>query len=290
MVEEERQNKSSSTDIQRRTNKSRDRLSLARKILTLLFNYDIRRPEQEEVQYIKLCDLFADFFPDAENPLEMLLDINNMTVFNNIAQALFHMNSYNPRTENWLQLIDIQYNVSVENNAQDPISIEDASTFQDLIRTHYRDINLRITNAGKAYLYFVVYHFEFFSCRTISNQESKLPPLLCMIPTAEQIENSDIQNLPCISIIESVKKEAISSISKINRDNNSIGFLKDGNLISHSQRIVNSHQGYLNNFVQCIESLYSTESEQSSKVDELIDTITRIRDQYKIDFIDIEGE
>lgn len=304
MVEEEKQNKKSSTSIQSRRINSRGRLSLARKILTLLYNYDIGRPQQEDIQYMRLCELLSQLYPNIDNPLEMLLDVNNETVFKNIAQILFHMNYYNPREENWLQFIDIQYNVSIEKDLEGRISIKNTTDLQNLIRTHYHDINLRITNAGKAYLHFVIYHFEFFSCRATYDQSNITPPLLCMVPTIEQIKNSDIQNLPCISIIERIKEQALSCISIINQDENPITFLSNGNSISHSQRIVNSHRGYLDNFVACIKSLYAEELKRESEIREpeseemehengvtdLINEITRIRSEYRANYICTEGE
>ncbi len=254
IVQEDKNSKKNNTVTGNSSTNSKKRLGFARKILTLLYTYDTTRVQRENTKYMKLSDLFNGLFPNAENPLKMLFDINNSSTLNNIVQILFYMNYYNPKEKNWLQFIDIQLDIG--DNISETLAIDDYIKLKKLILNNYDKINIRITNAGKAYMYFVVYHFEYFACRSIDEKGSELPPLLCTIPTVEEIDNLPTENIFCISIIKKVQTAALLCISKMNEDENALDFYNDGMYISHSQRIVNSHRGYLDNFIDCIKHKY----------------------------------
>lgn len=285
MVQEIKPKNSNVETVKRKWAYSRSRLGFARKILTILHNYDSLYHQERGTSYMTLDDLLKELFPAAQNPLAMLFDKNNRNILNNIVQIMFYMNYYSPREQNWLQFIDIQYDIADTSNPLYTISIDDSSELVNLIRENHSNINIRITNAGKAYLYFVVYHFEYFACRNISIQGNDIPPLLYTIPTLEEIEASNPENLTCIKIIKKVQNDALKCINKMSKDNNVIYFIKDGKKRLHSQRIINSHRGYLDNFVQCLRAFYSEELKQgnkySQKINDIIDVIIRIRNNYK---------
>lgn len=289
MVQEEKREASNSQVEKSRMIHSRNRLGFARKILTLLLNYDNLCQPEKVPSYMKLSELFKQLFPSAENPLTMLFDDNNKEVLDNVVQILFYMNYYSPRKKNWLQFIDIQYDISGVYSVLDRISIDDSSKLMELLRENLQNINIRITNAGKAYLYFVVYHFEYFACRNINAREDSLHPLLYTIPTLEEIKMSKPEDLDCIYIMQNVQRDALSCIEKMKADENIIYLIADGKQKVHSERIINSHRGYLDNFIQCIKSFYEEEmgvgDEQSEKINDLINAIIRIRDGYNVPVI-----
>lgn len=284
MVQEEKEKGSRKVE-ERRINSSRNRLGFARKILTILFNYDCTH--RRAPYYMKLSDLIIQLFPDNDNPLTMLFDNNNRDILDNVVQILFYMNYYSPKERNWLQFVDIQYDIDDINEASNSVVIDSNFKLMKLICENYDDINLRITNAGKAYLYFVVYHFEYFACRNISSNGYNMPPLLDAIPTIDEINKYIPENLACIRIIKNVQKDALSCIERMNQDGNIIYFINNGRRILHSQRIINSHIGYLDNFVQCIKCFYAEElkqkNDQSKKIMDIIDIIISIRDNYRLD-------
>ena len=55
--------------------------------------------------------------------------------------------------------------------------------------------------------------------------------------------------------------------------------------ITHAQRIVNSHRGYLDNFVECLFEIYDNDIKNDTEFRDaflgLIKKINKIRDEYK---------
>lgn len=256
-------------------------LGYARKILTILYNYRI----QNNDNYMNFADIISELFINSED----YFDKNNYDRRNVIAEVLYYLNYYDGRKDNWLQFIDIQYNVSQNAN----IIIKDHSELRNLIDKKNKDISIRITSAGIAYLYFVVYTFEFFSCKSVKGQlkmekfgDKDIPPIFCVIPSAEDIKNSAIKDLACIKILDIVSTEAQNCINEMNGDPNSIPFQQkcDDEPIQHSQRIINSHTGFIGNYIYCLRSIYHNEVEKdkdmSKKLDELIAYIESIRCLY----------
>ncbi len=257
----------------------------ARKILTILHE---RTVKSNEKSYVPLKDLIVELFPNTHSAVKKFLDGNNSVNLDRIAKVLYYMNYYDGRNSNWLQFIDIQY----ANMDKSTVNIDSPKELKTLIKNNFEDINIKITNAGKAYLFFVVYYFEYFSCKSIGFAvhkelfgEKDMPPLLCTIPSLEEIEKNKADDLTCIKILRVVSHEALTCISNMDNDvnNKKILFRYKCNSIKleHKERIINSHIGYIDNFINCIEHLYRKEGQLPEKVFALIKEIVSIREEYK---------
>lgn len=246
--------------IVQKNNKESTSLGYARKILSILYEFSLGN----ENAYMPFEKIVEGLFPKTNDALSRYFDINNEEKRLLIAQVLFYMNYYDTRSENWLQFIDIQYNLSDLNR----IRINDHKELSKLIDDNYGDISIRITKAGIAYLYFVVYSFEYFSCKSIYAEkkmnefgEDDLPPLLCVIPKKEEIKKLYCNDLNCMRILKIVSNEAFSCINIMNNDANSIGFRKDRReeFKEHKNRIINSHVGFIGNYIYVMKDIYKKE-------------------------------
>lgn len=260
-------------------------LGYARKILSILYDYKL----QNEDGYMDFADIIRSLYRHVRNAENQYFNVNNNTKRLTIARILFYMNYYDTRSDNWLQFIDIQYNIPQAGRFR----VQGYEELKNLIDNHYRDIRVKITSAGEAYLYYVVYSFEYFSCKSIYSERKNrefggddVPPLLCTIPSAEDIRDKNVENLTCIKALKAISSEAISCIKKMNEDPNSIPFrysLAD-NFISHKTRIINSHTGYLSNFMHCLREIYAQEirssEEFATKFQEMTNAIEIIINKY----------
>lgn len=267
-------------------------LGCARKILSILYDHYINSQNNADSRYMSLIDLISNLYSEVRDPIKLLFDKMNEKRLDLVSKVLFHMNYYDGRKDNWLQLIDIQYNL----NDNKKIIISDSNQLKNYIKKNPENIKVRITHAGMAYLYFVVYHFEFFSCKS-TDWHSKpdvikkdTPPLLCVIPLEKEIMEKELSSLQCIKIINLVLEDSLECISEQNNTQNPIPFhyKPEDPYITHQQRIVNSHRGYLDNFIECIKLLYKAKAENDKKFDEklkeLISEITAIRNKYKVEY------
>ena len=226
--------------------------------------------------------MISEMYPNNSNEKRLFNSCNEKTL-DTIAQVLYYMNYYDGRKQNWLQLIDIQYNMQNINR----VTIDSYQTLKEYILNNSKNINIRITNAGCAYLYFVVYYFEFFSCKTsYSKTKIDLYPLLCTIPSVEEIVSQDIENLHCIKILRRVLADSKECISILNADENPILFRPNihSKFITHQERIINSHHGFINNFKDCLNRIYFDECENNEKFklrfDSLVSIINNIKTEY----------
>lgn len=244
-------------------------LNYARKVLTILYEHKLDYDDG----YMKFDDIIIKVSNNECDAVDKFFIKGNRQQRKNISKVLFYMNYYDGRAENWLQFIDIQYNLQ-----QSLTRIKTYEELQILLEEHHDDINIRITSAGVAYLYFVVYSFEFFSCKSFRNaprdcisNDGNIPPLLCTIPSKEDILNKETEQILCVKIIDFISKEAVNCIKKIKTEKENgkktIPFRKNAaeRYIEHSNRIINSHVGYIDNFIQCIKSLYRIELENDGK-------------------------
>lgn len=259
-----------------------ENVGYARKILTILYDFKLENDDS----YMPLEDLIVLLFPN--KIIDDFFDSNNKEKRKQISSVLYAMNYYDNRKGNWLQFIDIQYNIE---DAYDRISTQ--RKFENLIDRNHANINIRITEAGIAYLYFVVYSFEYFSCKSKNSPLKKkifgtgdMPPLLSIIPSVDEIKSNDLNNSICITIIDSVASEAISCIKKMESDNNVIPFRKNkkDNFILHKNRIINSHIGFIDNYIWCLREIYKDKTEQDSNfelnLNNLVEKIESIRNRY----------
>lgn len=265
----------------------------ARKILTTLYEFYLPNSNRVDLTYMELDKLISKLYISDGDPMGRLLDDANSEKLDMISQVLFYMNYYDGRHDNWLQFIDIQYNHTGNQN----IIMKDHTTLKEYIRNNPKSIKIRITNAGIAYMYYVVSSFEFFSCKSITKKHHSanfgkidIPPLLCSIPTEDEIRNSDISALTCIKTITVVLKEALQCIEGLNNSTNPVPFRlkQNGSPKSHQERIVNAHRGFIDNFTECLEHLYRKQcmedTEFERKFKDLRREIEKLRNQYVVDY------
>ena len=265
----------------------------ARKILTILYEHYLLNPNTVDLTYMELDKLISKLYISDGDTMDRLLDGANSEKLDMVAQVLFYMNYYDGRHDNWLQFIDIQYNHTGDKN----IIMKDYTTLKEYIRNNYRSIKIRITNAGTAYMYYVVSSFEFFACKSITKKHHAthfgkidIPPLLCSMPTESEIRNGNISTLTCIKSITVVMKEALQCIEGLNNSTNPIPFRvkQNGRLKSHQERIVNAHRGFIDNFMECLAQIYQKQcmedAEFESKFNVLRREIEKLRDQYVVDY------
>lgn len=271
--------------VVQKDNKEPSSLGCARKILSILYEYSLKNRDA----YMPIDSIIEELFPSFGDSLIRYYDVNNENKRIIIAQVLFYMNYYDARKDNWLQFIDIQYNIPNTSRIQ----INDYEKLFDLIDEKHKEISIRITSAGIAYLYFVVYSFEYFSCKSIYEEkkikefgEDDLPPLLSTIPTIDDIKKKRCNDLTCMKILKIVSNEAFSCIENMNDDLNSIGFRrnKEDEFIYHKDRIINSHVGFIGNFVYILKDIYKNELKEDfllkKKLDVIVGKIEDIINKY----------
>lgn len=271
--------------VVQKNNEEKASLGYARKILTILYDFHLRH----EDAYMNFSDIINILYAHIENAQSLYFNENNRYKRKIISQVLFFMNYYDGRKDNWLQFIDIQYNLSERYN----VRIRESEDLRRIIDEHYQNIRIRITSAGIAYLYFVVYSFEYFACKSIYSEKKLIdygtqdfPPLLCSAFELDDILNKDINNFECMKILNIVSDEVISCINIMEEEENQIPFKKNVTdvPISHKERIINSQCGYIDNFIQCIREIYKekiiNDEEFEKKFRALVTGIRRIREKY----------
>lgn len=273
--------------IVQKNNKENKSLGYARKILTILYDYKL----QNNDSYMGFTDIIRRLYPNESNPENLYFNCNNIGKRQIISYILFYMNYYDGRTNNWLQFIDIQYNI----NQITQVRISSPEELNKIIDNYFENIKIRITSSGIAYLYFIVYSFEYFSCKSIHVDKkihdfgtADIPPLLCVIPSKNEIMHKKTEELLCIKAMRIVFSEASDCIKKMEEDSNSISFRKSlGEAYkSHTSRIINSHRGYIDNFVFCMREIYKKELNNDekfqNKFDCFVKRIEKIRDGYSL--------
>lgn len=267
-------------------------LGYARKILTLAYEYKLQNPNDP---YAPLSGILQRMFNLNPNNIGWLYNEENESRRKEISGILFAMNYYDGRKGDWLQFIDIQYD-----NISKSIRVPNADVMQEIFESGINRLKIKITTAGIAYLYFIAYSFEYFACKSINSKIHReiigyydTPPLLSTIPSQKQIMGSCLKDLDCVKIIEVVLLEALKCIIKMNSNEdlgiNSIPFVENigGHPIKHSNRIVNYHTGYIDNFLNCIAEMYETEDRTNSKFHAhyyyFVKTIHELRDLYSSD-------
>lgn len=272
--------------IVQKNNDERASLGYARKILTILYNY---RLQHDQDSYMSFFELIKQLHKSKLDSISQYFSSNNTRKRRIISQVLYYMNYYDGRTENWLQFIDIQYNLIKSNK----VRIENCDELNYILEHNYKDIKIRITSAGVSYLYFVVYIFEYFACKSIQVDAKKkefgsddLPPFLCTIPTKNEILNTDLDKLLCVKVLKIVSDEALNCISVIAKDENSIPFVKNygDTPILHKDRIIHSHMGFIDNYIYCMRKIFKDELKNDQKfrekLEQLVSKMEKIRDKY----------
>lgn len=269
----------------------------ARRILTLTYEYKLMNQEEP---YMPLDSIFCTIFRIKNQNINLFYSSENSKKREEIAEILFAMNYYDGRKGDWLQFIDIQY---YPEGRCKSVRISRKDQLKEILEQGVEKIGIKIMPAGVAYLYFIAFSYEYFACKSINARSRKeiigeydIPPLLCTIPSKEQIIKSKVADMECIKTIQVVLIEALRCIVKMNRDEQQ-GFAMvpfrrtlDELPIKHSVRIVNSHRGYLDNFIECISELFKKDKNKDKKfekhLDLLILTIRKLRNYYQSDASD----
>ena len=269
-------------------------LGYARRILTLLYDYRLTHLDNA---YMSLNDILLLLFGAFNGEINNLYSDQNVQTREQIAGILFAMNYYNGRKGDWLQFIDIQY---LTDSQCLNTRIPNSEKMKTILEEGVDRVKIKITNAGIAYLYFIAFSYEYFACKSIHSKTHKevigdydIPPLLCTIPTKEQIINAKITDMMCIRTIKTVLIETLKCITKMNQDEQlgipMMPFKKEigDRPIKHTVRIVNSHRGYLDNFVECLYEIHYksavNDKEFGAHLELLIETIREIRDLYQFE-------
>lgn len=278
--------KADNNAVNAKTNNAKIGVGYSRNILTILNNYAIDECESmftpADITYMKLEDLINMLYYDpkfSRNIESIFKNKGSKAEQEKIAKVIFYMNYCNRRKNNWLQFIDLQYIKQSTNS----VEVTNWEILLKIIKEHYSDISVRITNSGRAYLNFIVQSFEYFSCRYNENSL----PLLCLIPTVDELERNNIDELECIKNIRIVEQQVICCLNEIKNNycSSTILFKKifNDNGMLHSERIILSHRGYLFNFIDCLKRIYANYTlnfYQEEKYQELCSTLNDICINY----------
>ena len=247
-----------------------ERLSYSRKILTILYDYSISNPNSI---YMAFKELITQLIG------EKYFDSNNQSLRKTISSILYTMNYYNRRSNNWFRLIDIQYNLQ-----EGSCEIKNSDDLEKILYQHPDETGFKIMEAGVGYLKYIVQSFEYFSCRYSKNY---LPPLMCLVPNQNELEIKEAVDFECYGVISCVKKEAISCIEYIQMNQSSdLPFRRQSTErgISHINRIINSHTGYIGNFMGFVREYYNNcttlSDNQREKIDHLDNELGKIINEY----------
>lgn len=272
-------------------------LGYARRILTLAYDYKLNHADNA---YMPLNEILISLFGVNDGNLDNFYSKENLLIRKQIASILFAMNYYDGRKGDWLQFIDIQY---LTDDECLKTRIPNQQKMKKILEKGADRIRIKITTAGIAYLYFISFSYEYFACKSVHSKTHKeiigdydIPPLLCTMPSKRQIVHTKFSEMMCIKTIETVLIESIKCITKMNQDEQlgipMMPFKKDIGIrpVKHSVRIVNSHRGYLDNFVGCIYEIYREDAKNDKIFDKhlelLIETIHEMRDFYQYDMSD----
>lgn len=226
--------------------------SYARRILTYISGKKPIEERQEQNNYIGFGDLLNNCFR-IENVVEP--DI----VIENVANVLFEMSNSSKDDTNWCQLVVIKFNDQSFN--KDRLKEQLQSSINN-IGDHSKSYGIKITSAGRFFLSKMA-DYEYFACRYSRCSD----PLFFEDITSKKNRQSVLSN------INIVKQHAFDCIDKVKETDTSLciapnnyvyynnlysndlnlrkGFLyvnKNGNEITHVQRIIDNHISYLDQY------------------------------------------
>lgn len=245
------------------------RMGYSRKILTNLYEHYL---DDEHHGYMHFIDLISRLVGNT------YFDDNNASLRKIISDILFAMSYYNRRENNWLRLIDIQYNQESGSKV-----IANGDDLNKLLFKHPDKIGIKIVEAGIGYLEYVVQSFEYYSCR---HEEKYQPPLLCLVPTELDLRCKNVESMDCYKVMVGVKNDAISCIHymKQHREHD-VPFRRNkaAARLTHTERVVYSHIGYISNFMDFVNKYYENknlDADQKKKLRALNFRTERIRSEY----------
>ena len=225
--------------------------------------YDGRGREcRGATHYMPFLDLIQKVYNESDDFATRFYEQGFNDERERMARLLFFLNYYNRDENSWFQFIDIQYNVEQANRKNlDSWSVLYKLFFET--RDSPEKLGIRITATGKAYLNYVAPTFEFVSCMT------KKMPLLCCMPTEEELVKYKARDQRCMQIIFSTLQKIQAHILDLQPYTENLKMLyyqaNDTLRQSYTERIVKSTYGYLSNFVDCISRLVTVTSEKAKE-------------------------
>lgn len=240
-------------------------IGITRKILTVLYNLTLNGAND-----ISLKDVVANIVN--QNNVEYYFGADNSEL-DEFARSLFYMNSYNRRTNDWIQFVDIQIK-----NQHEKTTINNWEKLRELIREKHNDIYLNIMPAGEAYLRYIVTSFEFFSLRYIEPYE----PLFTLVPNKDEFKHGRAPTeFKCYKKIRDVSNKAFDCIKKIN-DNLRLRWERGAHGVLHKDRIKQSFYDYIDKFMfmlryKCVDA----EGREYDGLSDLVGEIEKVRDLFK---------
>lgn len=240
-------------------------IGITRKILTVLHNLTLNGANN-----ISLIDIVANIVNQKNVEYYFGADNSELDEF---AQALFYMNSYNRRTNDWIQFVDIQIK-----DQHEKTTINKWEKLRELIREKYDDIYLNIMPAGEAYLRNIVTSFEFFSIRYVEPYE----PLFTLVPNKDEFKQGKAPTeFKCYKKIRDVSNKAFDCIKKIN-DNLRLRWERGAQGALHKDRIKQSFYDYIDKFMfmlryKCVDA----DGKEYDGLSDLVGEIEKVRDLFK---------
>ena len=235
-------------------------------------------------KYMNMKSLIETLYKKDDAYLQFL-DRNNLNVRKMFANSLFDMNYYNRREEYFLRFIDIQLNNQSKNSTQVLNQVEMREYIEEDYKTNSQNIGIKLMSGGEAFLSFVAPSFEFFSCFVNSdNAILEMSPLLCNIPSQDELLNLNTDELLCYKMISRVMKEATKCINDFESSNMRFPLNNvkgDGKHKYFEDRVKDLHIGFIVNFVECVKLELEARDEDNSKyIDEISRELFKLRDDY----------
>lgn len=237
------------------------------KLLVVLHNFSTANGGKETKssgteKYMPILDLIKQVYNEHNDFTTRFYEKGFDKERERMARLLFYMNYYNRSENNWFQFIDIQYNVDSANRKR-------LNTWEDLndvfidTKENPKNLKVRITTAGKAYLAYVAPSFEFISC--IADK----PSILCCLPTEKELKEYNVKDLKCIKIIYETTDLISLHIKdfqpQMTNPNLMYRRMVDLQGKSYKEYLIKSTYGYLTNFIDCINRLVVVTDETAQK-------------------------
>ena len=240
-------------------------IGITRKILTVLHNLTLNGANN-----ILLTDIVANIVN--QKNVDYFFDADNGEL-DEFAQSLFYMNSYNRRTNDWIQFVDIQIR-----NQYEKTTINEWEMLKDLICKKYKDIYLNIMPAGEAYLRYIVASFEFFSLRYAEPYE----PLFTLVPNQDEFKQCKAPTeFKCYKKIREVSNKAFDCIKNIN-DNLRLRWERGAHGALHKDRIKQSFYDYIDKFMYMLRyKCVDVDGKEYDGLSDLVVEIEKVRDFFK---------
>lgn len=238
------------------------------KILVVLHNFSVNSGGSETAvsgteKYMSLLDLIQAVYNEHGNFTPRFYENSFSKERKRMARLLHFMNSYDRDKNNWFQFVDIQYNVDNANRKFIGKWTDLLEIFMDA-QGDPRMLRIRITTAGKAYLNYVAPSFEFVACMA-----GKLP-LLCCLPTEEELKTYSLTDQKCIQVIYDTMDEMELFIADFKSSANNPNLLyqrtADARGQSYVEGLIKSTYGYLVNFADCVMRLVKVTSKTTDKL------------------------